>query len=175
MFGDGDGRVTLGGEPVDETSPGALTEPATERPEHSTNGAPRVTVVTLTGVVVGSMVGAGVFSLPRRFATETGVYGALIAWAIAGTGMLMLAFVFQTLAVRKPSLDSGVYAYAKAGSANTSVSSPRSAIGPARASATSPTGSSSCRRSARSHPGSARETPCLRYSCRVWGSGCSRC
>jgi len=30
-------------------------------------------------------------------------------------GMLMLAFVFQTLAIRKPTLDSGVYAYAKAG------------------------------------------------------------
>ena len=29
--------------------------------------------------------------------------------------MLMLAFVFQKLAVRKPDLDSGVYAYAKAG------------------------------------------------------------
>ena len=75
----------------------------------------RVTLVTLTAMVVGSMVGAGVFSLPRRFATETGIYGALIAWAVAGTGMLMLAFVFQTLAVRKPTLDSGVYAYAKAG------------------------------------------------------------
>ena len=78
-------------------------------------GVQRVTLITLTGMVVGSMVGAGVFSLPRRFATETGVYGALIAWAIAGTGMLMLAFVFQTLAIRKPALDSGVYAYAKAG------------------------------------------------------------
>ena len=66
-------------------------------------------------MVVGGMVGAGVFSLPRRFATETAIPGALIAWAIAGTGMLMLAFVFQTLAVRKPDLDSGVYAYAKAG------------------------------------------------------------
>lgn len=78
-------------------------------------GVKRVTLVTLTGMVVGGMVGAGVFALPRRFATETGVYGALIAWAIAGSGMLMLAFVFQTLAVRKPTLDSGVYAYAKAG------------------------------------------------------------
>jgi len=81
----------------------------------SSGGVQRVTLVTLTAMVVGSMVGAGVFSLPRRFATETGIYGALIAWAIAGTGMLMLAFVFQTLAVRKPALDSGVYAYAKAG------------------------------------------------------------
>lgn len=70
---------------------------------------------TLTGMVVGSMVGAGVFSLPRRFATETGVAGALVAWAIAGTGMLMLALVFQLLAIRKPDLNAGVYAYAKEG------------------------------------------------------------
>ena len=92
-----------------------MTETETQLEQPPTNGVQRVTLVTLTGMVVGSMVGAGVFSLPQRFATETGVYGALIAWAIAGTGMLMLAFVFQTLAVRKPTLDSGVYAYAKAG------------------------------------------------------------
>lgn len=77
--------------------------------------AAKLTVLTMTTMVVGSMVGAGVFSLPRRFAEETGIAGALIAWVIAGTGMLMLAFVFQTLAIRKPNLDSGVYAYAKAG------------------------------------------------------------
>jgi arginine:ornithine antiporter/lysine permease len=70
---------------------------------------------TLTAMVVGGMVGAGVFSIPRNFAQATGVYGALIAWAIAGTGMLMLGFVFQTLANRKPDLDAGVYAYARTG------------------------------------------------------------
>lgn len=69
----------------------------------------------LTAMVVGGMVGAGVFSIPRNFAMATGVYGALIAWTIAGAGMLMLAFVFQTLANRKPDLDAGVYAYARAG------------------------------------------------------------
>src|SRR4249920_643411 len=70
---------------------------------------------TLTAMVVGGMVGAGVFSIPRNFAMATGVYGALIAWTIAGLGMLMLAFVFQKLANRKPDLDAGVYAYARAG------------------------------------------------------------
>jgi arginine:ornithine antiporter/lysine permease len=80
-----------------------------------TSSVQKLTFFTMTAMVVGSMVGAGVFSLPRRFAQETGVAGALVAWAIAGTGMLMLAFVFQTLAVRKPDLDAGVYAYAKAG------------------------------------------------------------
>lgn len=63
-------------------------------------------LTTLIAMVVGSMVGAGVFSLPRNFALSTGIFGALIAWVIAGTGMLMLAFVFQTLAVRKPGLSS---------------------------------------------------------------------
>ncbi|WP_037615750.1 basic amino acid/polyamine antiporter [Streptomyces aureus] len=77
--------------------------------------AAKLTLVTLSMMVVGSMVGAGVFSLPRRFAQETGVAGALIAWAVAGTGMLMLAFVFQRLAIARPDLDAGVYAYAKAG------------------------------------------------------------
>jgi arginine:ornithine antiporter / lysine permease len=77
--------------------------------------AQKLTFATMTAMVVGSMVGAGVFSLPARFAGQTGIAGALIAWVIAGTGMLMLAFVFQTLAVRKPELDAGVYAYAKAG------------------------------------------------------------
>ena len=88
--------------------------PASSPVEPST-GVQRVSVGTLTMMVVGGMVGAGVFSLPRRFASETGIWGALIAWGVAGTGMLMLAFVFQALAVRKPDLDSGVYAYAKAG------------------------------------------------------------
>ncbi|MEV0838456.1 basic amino acid/polyamine antiporter [Actinocatenispora sera] len=75
----------------------------------------KVSFGTLSMMVVGSMVGAGVFSLPARFGEATGIWGALIAWGIAGAGMLMLAFVFQSLAVRKPKLDAGVYAYAKAG------------------------------------------------------------
>ncbi|SDL30990.1 basic amino acid/polyamine antiporter [Streptomyces indicus] len=88
---------------------------ATTGAEPQSTPAVKLTLFTLTTMVVGSMVGAGVFSLPRRFAEETGVAGALIAWAIAGAGMLMLAFVFQSLAVRRPDLDAGVYAYAKAG------------------------------------------------------------
>jgi arginine:ornithine antiporter/lysine permease len=77
-----------------------------------------LSVWALTALVVGSMVGAGIFTLPGRFGRATGVVGALIAWLIAGVGMLMLAFVFQNLAQRKPNLDSGVFIYAKAGFGN---------------------------------------------------------
>ena len=77
--------------------------------------AVKLSVPTLTAMVVGSMVGAGVFSLPARFSAVTGIAGSLIAWVVAGAGMLMMALVFQRLAIRRPALDAGVYAYAKAG------------------------------------------------------------
>lgn len=77
--------------------------------------AKKFPLTTLTAMVVGSMVGAGIFSLPRTFAAATGPFGALIAWSIAAGGMYMLVRVFQALAERKPALDAGVYAYAKEG------------------------------------------------------------
>src|SRR5215468_6784285 len=75
----------------------------------------KLSLFSLTAMVVGSMVGAGIFNLPGRFASATGPFGAIIAWAIAGTGMYMLARVFQALAEKRPDIDSGVFAYAKAG------------------------------------------------------------
>jgi amino acid transporter len=69
----------------------------------------------LIALVIGSMVGSGIFALPASFGRATGAFGAIIAWVIAGTGMLMLALVFQSLSQRKPDLDAGIYAYAKAG------------------------------------------------------------
>ena len=69
----------------------------------------------LVALVVGSMIGGGIFSLPQNMAASAGVGAVLIGWGITAVGMLTLAFVFQTLANRKPDLDSGVYAYAKAG------------------------------------------------------------
>lgn len=78
----------------------------------------KFTRMTLTAMVVGSMVGAGIFSLPARIGAATGPFGAIVAWLIAGSGMLMLAFVFQSLAVRKPDLDAGIFAYAQEGFGN---------------------------------------------------------
>lgn len=108
-----------------------MTETETTTPENDQN----VSLPTLTAMVVGSMIGAGVFLLPRRFGTETDVLGAVIAWTIAGPGMLMLASVFQRLAMRKPDLDPGISPTPKQASATTSASIRRSGTGrrPARA------------------------------------------
>jgi arginine:ornithine antiporter/lysine permease len=77
--------------------------------------AQKLSLFALTAMVVGDMVGAGIFSPPRTFGSATGPFGALLAWCIAGGGMYMLARVLQVLAEREPDLDAGVYAYARAG------------------------------------------------------------
>src|ERR1700752_2549970 len=81
----------------------------------SASSIQKLSLFALTAMVVGSMVGSGIFSLPRTFGNATGPFGAIIAWCIAGGGMYMLARGFQALGERKPDLDAGVYAYAKAG------------------------------------------------------------
>lgn len=69
----------------------------------------------LAALVIGSMVGSGVFSLPQNMAAGAGPLAILIGWGITAVGMLALVFVYQSLALRKPELDAGPYAYAKAG------------------------------------------------------------
>lgn len=77
--------------------------------------APSVTIWTLVSLIIGSTVGSGIFALPQNIASVASPGAMLIGWAIAGVGMLSVAFVFQTLARRKPHLDSGVYSYVRAG------------------------------------------------------------
>jgi arginine:ornithine antiporter/lysine permease len=75
----------------------------------------KLTLLPLTALVVGSMIGGGVFNLPSDMSRGASPGAIIIGWIITGIGMLMLAFVYQTLAVRKPDLNAGPYAYAKAG------------------------------------------------------------
>src|SRR5690348_1804354 len=75
----------------------------------------KLTLLPLIALVVGSMIGGGVFNLPSDMSAHASPAAIIIGWVITGIGMLMLAFVYQNLAVRKPDLNSGPYAYARAG------------------------------------------------------------
>src|SRR4051794_12845242 len=75
----------------------------------------KLALLPLVALVVGSMIGGGVFNLPRDMSVAASPGAIVIGWVITGVGMLMLAFVYQALAVRKPALNAGPYAYAKAG------------------------------------------------------------
>ncbi|MFZ2988312.1 arginine-ornithine antiporter [Ideonella sp.] len=86
----------------------------------STNASPTGAASTklglglLVALVVGSILGSGIFGLPQNMAAGAGAGAIVIGWAITGVGMLMLALTYQMLALRKPALDNGVYAYARA-------------------------------------------------------------
>ncbi|WP_067930291.1 amino acid permease [Alicyclobacillus kakegawensis] len=68
----------------------------------------------LTALVVGNMVGSGIFMLPRQLAEVASPAGSVLAWALTGAGVMMIALVFGNLAMRKPELAGGPQMYAKA-------------------------------------------------------------
>ncbi|EKN67225.1 amino acid permease [Schinkia azotoformans] len=67
----------------------------------------------LTALVVGNMVGSGIFMLPRTLSEVASPAGVLLAWVLTGTGVLTTALVFGNLVVRKPALSGGPQIYAK--------------------------------------------------------------
>lgn len=69
----------------------------------------------LTALVLSSMLGAGVFSLPQNMAAVAGPAALLIGWLITGVGIIFLALAMLLLTRLKPELDGGIFAYARAG------------------------------------------------------------
>jgi arginine:ornithine antiporter / lysine permease len=67
----------------------------------------------LTSLVVGNMVGSGIFMLPRTLSEAASPVGVMLAWLFTGLGVLMLALVFGNLAIRKPQMSGGPQIYAK--------------------------------------------------------------
>ena len=90
--------------------------PPVSRPAAASGGRSALRTGALTALVIGSMIGSGIFSLPQNMTSGAGAGAILIGWLITGVGMLMLAFVYQSLSLRQPELDNGVYAYARASS-----------------------------------------------------------
>lgn len=90
--------------------------PEAPAPAERTGGpATGLGLAALTALVVGSMIGSGIFALPSQMAAVAAPGPLLVGWGVTAVGMLTLAFVFQTLAGRKPDVDGGVYGYARAG------------------------------------------------------------
>ncbi|WP_297207639.1 amino acid permease [uncultured Pluralibacter sp.] len=69
----------------------------------------------LTALVLSSMLGAGVFSLPQNMAAVASPAALLIGWVITGVGILFLAFAMLILTRIRPELDGGIFTYAREG------------------------------------------------------------
>lgn len=73
----------------------------------------KLSLFPLTALVIGAIIGSGIFSLPQNMASGAGPKAILIAWAITFVGMYCLAKVFQELALRRPDINTGPYGYAR--------------------------------------------------------------
>lgn len=79
------------------------------------NAGAKLGFIALIAIVVSSMLGGGVYSLPQNTSEHAAVGPILIAWAIAGFGVYFIANSFRILSDIRPDLKSGVYMYAREG------------------------------------------------------------
>ena len=75
----------------------------------------KVGLYGLIAIVLGSMIGGGVFNLPSNMAGGAALGPVIIAWIITGFGMYFLANSFKSLSDIRPDLSSGIYSYAADG------------------------------------------------------------
>jgi basic amino acid/polyamine antiporter, APA family len=68
---------------------------------------------TSTSLVVGNMIGAGVFLMPAALAAFGGI--SLLGWVISTIGAILLAKVFSNLSKLMPLANGGPYAYSRKG------------------------------------------------------------
>jgi basic amino acid/polyamine antiporter, APA family len=87
---------------------GAHEEPA---PSRAQSKAHALGLTSATGLVVGSVVGTGVFAMPAVLA-GAGTSSLLVLGVIA-LGAMLLAILFGQLTRRIPNSDGGLYAYAR--------------------------------------------------------------
>ena len=75
----------------------------------------KIGLVSLTALVLSSMIGSGIFSLPQNMAAVASAEALLAGWAITGFGIILLGLSFFFLSRLRPDLDGGIYTYAREG------------------------------------------------------------
>ena len=87
-----------------------VATPATFSPRNNQK-AHALGLTSATGLVIGSIVGTGVFTMPGVIA-QSGTFGILVL-AVIAIGAMLLAVLFGQLHKRVPNGDGGLYAYTR--------------------------------------------------------------
>ena len=90
----------------------------TSAPSGAASVGKRLGVFGLAAIVVSSMVGGGIYSLPKNMAASAGAGAVILAWIVTGIGIYFIANTFRILASARPNLTAGLYMYSKEGFGN---------------------------------------------------------
>ncbi|ANH78823.1 amino acid permease [Candidatus Chlamydia sanziniae] len=71
--------------------------------------------IALAGMVISSMLGGGIFSLPQNMAATAGVGAVFCSWLLTGIGIFFIANTFKILSQVRPDLKAGIYMYSREG------------------------------------------------------------
>lgn len=91
-----------------------MSEKTTQNKD-KTNISAKLGFFALITVVVSSMLGGGVYSLPQNTAQSSAAGPVIIAWLIVGFCVFFIANSFRILSDIRPDLKAGVYMYAREG------------------------------------------------------------
>lgn len=86
-----------------------------ENNDSSVSAVKKLGIIGLASIVISSMVGGGIFSLPQNMAAGASAGAVLLAWVITGFGIYFIANTFSILSRVKPDLTAGIYMYAREG------------------------------------------------------------
>jgi len=86
-----------------------------DKQNKSTSNAKGLGVLALAAIVVSSMIGGGIYSLPQNMAQGASAGAVLLAWLITGIGIFFIANTFSILSQIKPDLKTGIYMYSRDG------------------------------------------------------------
>lgn len=92
-----------------------LKKPRGKSPAVKGSGGKELGLFSLTSLVVGSVIGSGVFNMMSNMAASAGLIGIILGWVVTAIGMTFLVLTFRNLNKKKPKLDAGIYSYAEAG------------------------------------------------------------
>lgn len=68
----------------------------------------------LTALVLGLVIGMGIYNLPQNIASATTPTGALLAWGVTAAGFIPLVIAFKWLNDHFPQYKAGLYQYSEA-------------------------------------------------------------
>lgn len=92
-----------------------ITIPLRRPPAASGKPKSGLGVLALASIVISSMIGGGIYSLPQNMAAGASAGAVLLAWVITGFGVFFIANTFRILSTVKPDLTAGIYMYSREG------------------------------------------------------------
>jgi arginine:ornithine antiporter/lysine permease len=79
------------------------------------NKSHKLSFVAIFSLIVGSLMGAGIFDIPQNIAHSSGTPAIVLSWMITAIGMFCMVLSMLYVNKTKPNIENGMYGYAKEG------------------------------------------------------------